>query len=82
MLFIASFLFTFQVCTTRFNNKTTFFGQKKKKQLPCDGSDGIATITKRKNRLREVSDLPKVTQQTHGGAGSGLISDSALYCGM
>lgn len=26
MLFIASFLFTFQVCTTRFNNKTKFFG--------------------------------------------------------
>ena len=37
---------------------------------------------KRKNRLREVGDLPKVTQQTHGGARSGLISDSTLYCGM
>lgn len=26
MWFIASFLFTFQVCTTRFNNKNKFFG--------------------------------------------------------
>lgn len=26
MLFIASFLFTFQVCTTRFNNKNKVFG--------------------------------------------------------
>lgn len=25
MLFIASFLFTFQVCTTRFNNKNKVF---------------------------------------------------------
>lgn len=48
----------------------------------CDSSDGIATIMKRRNRLREVGDLPKVTQKTGGGARSGLISDSALYCGM
>ena len=37
---------------------------------------------KRRNWLREVGDLPKITQQTRGGARSGLISDSALYCGM
>ena len=63
-------------------NRSTYMIPFNPLKLLCDSSDGIATIMKRRNRLREVGDLPKVTQQTRGGARSGLISDSALYCGM
>lgn len=43
MWFIASFLFTFQVCTTRFNNKNKFFGH-----FVClvgsEGRDGLSSL--------------------------------------
>lgn len=40
MWFIASFLFTFQVCTTRFNNKNKFFGHF---CLSC-GKGGLSSL--------------------------------------